>query len=79
MTDRKEIRGLLRLSGWVFYGWGVLVTIYGFLKLLNIVKPDSEFITAAEWMRFNVFQVTYGMVCVGVGYLLFLFIKKKLK
>lgn len=78
IVNSKEAKGLITLAGWVFYGWGVLVTIYGFLKLLNIIKPDSEFITAAEWMRFNVFQVTYGMVCVGVGYLLFLFIKKKL-
>ncbi len=78
MADKKEIKGLITLSGWVFYGWGVLVTIFGFLRLLNIVKPDSEFVTAADWLRFSVFQVTYGMVCVGVGYLLFLFIKKKL-
>ena len=78
MADKKEISGLVRLAGWVFYVWGVLVTIYGFLKLLNIVKPDSEFVTTADWMRFSVFQITYGMVCVGVGYLLFLFIKKKL-
>ncbi|MDD5132428.1 MAG: hypothetical protein PHH44_07205 [bacterium] len=78
MADKKEIGGLVRLAGWVFYVWGVLVTVYGFLKLLNIVKPDSEFVTAADWMRFSVFQITYGMVCVGVGYLLFLFIKKKL-
>jgi hypothetical protein len=79
MAGKKEVRGLVKLAGWVFYGWGILVTIYGFLRLLNINKPDSEFVTAADWMRFSVFQVTYGMVCVGVGYLLFLFIKKNYK
>jgi len=78
MAERKEIRGLVKLAGWLFYIWGVLVTIVGFLRLLNINKPDSEFVTAADWLRYSVFQVTYGMVCVGVGYLLFLFAKKKL-
>ncbi len=78
MAGKKEIRGLVKLAGWAFYGWGVLVTIFGFLRLLGVNKPDSEFVTAADWLRFGVFQITYGMVCVGVGYLLFLFMKKKL-
>ncbi|MBI5555654.1 MAG: hypothetical protein HY920_07400 [Elusimicrobia bacterium] len=78
MADKKEIGGLVKLAGWIFYGWGVLVTLFGFLRLLNINKPDSEFVTTADWLRFSVFQITYGMVCVGVGYLLFLFIKKKI-
>ncbi len=78
MTDKKEIRGLVKLAAWMFYSWGVLVTFFGFLRLLNINKPDSEFVTVENWLRFSVFQITYGMVCVGVGYLLFLFIKKKL-
>jgi hypothetical protein len=77
-TTRKEARGLVKLAGWMFYVWGVLVTIWGFLRLLNISKPDSEFVTAADWLRFSVFQVTYGMICVGVGYLLFMYAKKKL-
>ncbi len=78
MADKKEIKGLIRLAGWIFYCWGILVTVFGFLRLLNINKPDSEFVTVADWLRFSVFQITYGMVCVGVGYLLFLFIKKKM-
>lgn len=78
MADKKEIKGLVKLTGWIFYGWGVLVTFFGFLRLLNINKPDSEFVTAENWLRFSVFQITYGMICVGVGYLLFLFIKKKM-
>lgn len=78
MADRKEIKGLLRLAMWMFYTWGILVTVFGFLRLVSINKPDSEFITATEWFRFSVFQITYGMVCVGVGYLICLFIQKKL-
>lgn len=79
MANIKEIRGLLKLAMWLFYIWGILVTAVGILRLLNINKPDSEFVTAADWLRFSVFQVTYGMVCVGVGYLIYLYLQKKLK
>lgn len=78
MADKKEIKGLIKLAGWIFYLWGILVTFFGFLSLLNIIKPASEFVNAADWMRFSVFEITYGMVFVGLGYLLFLFIKKKM-
>lgn len=79
MTNVKEIKGLLKLAMWLFYIWGILVTVVGILRLLNINKPDSEFVTVADWLRFSVFQVTYGMVCIGVGYLIYLYLQKKWK
>lgn len=79
MAKVKEIKGLLKLAMWMFYVWGILVTFVGFLRLLNINHPDSEFVTAGDWLRFSIFQITYGMVCVAVGYLILLFSQKKLK
>lgn len=78
MANIKEIRGLLKLAGWMFIIFGILVTIVGILGIMGIVKPESEFVTGSEWLRYTIFETTYGLVCVGVGYLIFLFRDKKL-
>ena len=72
-----KIRGLVRLSTWMFGIWGGIVSLKGIYDLLsgqpeaNIYAPAPwTFVTRPEWFRYAAFEVCYGVVCLMLAWAL---------
>ena len=70
-----KVRGLIKIAGWIFFGWGILVSIKGFLDAFWF-SPESEFVPLAKWVKYAGFEIVYGLACCVVGILLFEYIKR---
>ena len=80
---KVKIRGLASTAGWIFFVWGALVALKGFWDLFigepeaNIYSPEKwQFISRKQWMTWSGFEVTYGIACLGVAYLLWRYSKR---
>ena len=70
-----KIRGLARLTAAIFAGWGGLAAFKGVYDLLggepeaNLYAPQAwAFITRAQWSRFALFELVYGLSCVALAW-----------
>jgi hypothetical protein len=72
-----KIRGLALSAGWIFLIWGALVALKGFWDVFwgepeaNFYSSAKwEFISKHQWLTWSGFEITYGVACIGVAYLL---------
>jgi len=84
MLSRKiAVRGLARLAGWIFLVWGGLVFLRGIWDCFlgqpeaNFYSPIKwQFVTRDQWLRYAGFEIFYGFVCAGLGWLAWEFSKR---
>lgn len=72
-----KVRGLVRLSAWIFGVWGSVVSSKGVYDLLggqpeaNLYAPSPwAFVTKAQWFRYSSFELVYGLICLAVAWTL---------
>ncbi|MBD3271535.1 MAG: hypothetical protein GF384_03225 [Elusimicrobia bacterium] len=78
--EKIIIRGLIRSAGWIFCVWGCIVTLRGVWDAFW-GEPEAnyfssvkwEFITQEQWHRYSGFEISYGLACIGIAYLLWKF------
>ncbi len=70
-----KVRGLARLAAAIFAGWGGLAAFKGGRDLLggepeaNQYAPEAwAFISRAQWGRFSLFELVYGLSCLGLAW-----------
>lgn len=75
--ETVKIRGLVRLSTWMFGIWGIAVFLKGFYDLLggqpeaNLYAPAPwMFVTRPQWLRYAAFEACYGTVCLLLAWTL---------
>jgi hypothetical protein len=79
--EKIKIRGLVRLSGWMFAVWGVVAGAKGFFDRFLGGEPEANryapapwaFVTRAQWSRYASFELVYGLACLALALLLFRF------
>lgn len=77
-TETVKIRGLARLSAWMFGAWGAVVSAKGFYDLFLGGEPEANayapapwaFVTQEQWSRYSTFELAYGLACLGAAWLL---------
>jgi len=77
--EKVKIRGLVRISGWMFAVWGAAVVVKGFYDRFLGGEPEAnryapaawEFVTREQWARYATFELAYGLACLGLAALLF--------
>ncbi|HBU70296.1 MAG TPA: hypothetical protein DEE98_07955 [Elusimicrobia bacterium] len=81
--ENIKVRGLPVISGWIFIFWGIVVSLKGFYDAFwgepeaNIYSPKKwEFISQQQWLTWSGFEITFGLACVGVAFLLFAYSKR---
>lgn len=73
-----KIRGLARISAWMFAVWGALIALKG-LYDIGWGQPDANqyapapwaFVSQEEWLRYAGFETLYGAACGAVSWYLF--------
>lgn len=73
-----KIRGLAKISAWMFAVWGGVVTLKG-LYDIGWGQPDANqyaptawaFVSQEEWLRYSGFETLYGAACLGAAWYLF--------
>ncbi|MBI4060850.1 MAG: hypothetical protein HY403_05410 [Elusimicrobia bacterium] len=75
MIETIKIRGLARLAAAIFAGWSGLAAFKGVYDLLggepeaNLYAPKAwAFVTRAQWTRFALFELAYGLSCVALSW-----------
>ena len=74
---KLKIRGLVVCASWIFAVWGVLVSFKGFWDVF-LGEPESnfysqtkwEFVSQQQWLTWSGFEITYGIACISIAYLL---------
>ena len=72
-----KIQGLAVIACWIFLVWGALITIKGFWDVFlgepeaNYYSPNKwDFISQKQWLTWSGFEITFGLACAGIAYLL---------
>jgi hypothetical protein len=68
--EKIKIRGLLHAAGWIFLVWGLTAALKG-LWDFRFGEPEAnlysahkwEFVTKAQWLKWAVFEMIYGVSC----------------
>ncbi len=76
--DKIKIRGLARLSSYLFAAWGALISLKGLYDLF-VGEPEANlyaavkwtFVTREQWMRYGGFELAYGACCLFLGWALY--------
>ena len=75
--EKIKIRGLYKISGWIFLCWGALVSAKGFYDCFwgepeaNLFSPNKwDFVSKKQWLTWSGFEIAFGLACVGLYYLL---------
>jgi len=75
--EKIRIKGLVIISGWIFLCWGTIIALKGLYDMFwgepeaNLFSPHKwEFVTRQQWMTWSGFELTYGICCIGIYYLL---------
>ncbi|MBI4051018.1 MAG: hypothetical protein HY400_00780 [Elusimicrobia bacterium] len=76
--EKIKIRGLGRISGWMFAAWGFIVLLKAIYDLF-CGEPESnqyslrpwEFVARDQWLRYGGFELVYGLACLSLAWLLF--------
>ena len=79
--ERIKIRGLARGPAWAFAVWGSAVLLKGAYDLFGGGQPEANyyspkpwmFVTRAEWTRYASFEAVYGLACLVLARLLFVY------
>jgi hypothetical protein len=77
-VETIKIRGLVRLSAWMFAVWGAAVSFKGAYDLLLGGQPEANlyapapwaFVTQAQWFRYSGFEAAYGVACLAIAWTL---------
>lgn len=75
--EKLKVRGLVVCASWIFAVWGILVSIKGFWDVF-FGEPESnyysqvkwEFVSQQQWLTWSGFEITYGIACISIAYLL---------
>ncbi len=75
--EKIKVRGLFCIAAWIFNGVGFAVFVLGLFHAFlgepeaNYYSPQKwDFVTQEQWLRWSGFEVSYGLACLGLGYLL---------
>jgi hypothetical protein len=75
MTQKMAVRGLARMTGWIFLVWGAVTALKGLYDAFlgqpeaNYFSPKPwEFVTREQWFRWAGFELAYGLACLGAGF-----------
>ncbi|MBN1621216.1 MAG: hypothetical protein JW871_01345 [Endomicrobiales bacterium] len=75
---KVKIRGLVRCAARIFLVWGSIVAIKGVWDVFwgepeaNLYSPNKwDFISQKQWLTWSGFEITYGLACVAISYILF--------
>ena len=76
--EKIKLKGLPRISGAILGAWGMAVS---FKALYDLFKGEPEanlyssvpwqFVTEEQWLRYAGFELTYGLACAGLAWVLF--------
>ena len=73
-SEKIAVRGLARLTGWIFLVWGAVVAVKGLYDCFlgqpeaNFYSPKPwDFVSRAQWLRWSGFELVYGLACLGLG------------
>ena len=77
-TEAVLIRGLVRIPSRVFAVWGSVVFFKGLWDVLGRGEPEANlyapqpwaFVTRAQWLRYGLFELAYGLSCLALAWLL---------
>jgi len=80
---KLKIRGLAVCASWILAVWGTLVSVKGFWDVF-FGEPESnyysqtkwEFISQKQWLTWSGFEITYGITCISIAYLLVKYAEK---
>jgi hypothetical protein len=75
--EKIKIRGLFQSAGWIFFIWGSIVAVKGAYDVFW-GEPEAnyfsaakwEFVSRQQWYTWSGFEISYGLACIGVAYLL---------
>ncbi len=77
MTKKIAVRGLARLASRFFFMWGGLAALKALWDLFggepeaNVFSPQPwQFVTREQWFRYAGFELTYGLACLSLGWVL---------
>lgn len=72
-TEKIRVRGLAQLSGALFGGWGLIVTVKAVYDLFagepeaNLFSAEKwMFVTREQWLRYGGFELAYGLACLAL-------------
>jgi hypothetical protein len=73
--QKVAVAGLARLAGGILWVWGGCAGAKGAWDCVG-GQPEANFfsprpwlfVTQAQWARYAVFEVVFGIVCVGLGW-----------
>jgi len=75
--EKIKVRGLVRIAGWIFICWGAVAALKGFWDAFlgepeaNLYSPKPwEFISRNQWFTWAGFEITYGLACIAIAFLL---------
>jgi hypothetical protein len=81
--EKIKIRGLVHISGRIFFVWGVFVGLKGFWDAFigepeaNFFSPHKwEFVTKQQWFTWSGFEVAYGAASILAALVLFYYAKR---
>lgn len=81
--EKVKIRGLVHSAGWIFFFWGCIVTLKGFRDAFigepeaNLYSPAPwEFVSRHQWLTWAGFEITYGLACAGLAYILWKYARR---
>jgi hypothetical protein len=75
--EKIKIRGLAVCAGWIFAVFGIIVALKGFWDVF-FGEPEAnyfsqskwEFVSRQQWFTWSGFEITYGVSCIAIAYLL---------
>lgn len=82
-TEKTAVRGLARMTGWIFLSWGSVVLLKGLFDAFfgepeaNFYSPKPwDFVTRDQWIRWAGFETVYGLACLALGWAAWEFAKR---
>ncbi|MBI4056361.1 MAG: hypothetical protein HY399_02315 [Elusimicrobia bacterium] len=81
--EKIKVRGLVKISGTLFFVWGLLVAVKSLYDLFW-GEPESnryslkpwEFVSREQWFRYAGFELVYGLACLALAWTLFQYAAK---
>lgn len=82
-TEKVAVAGLCRMAARILGSVGVLAGLKGAWDL-TFGEPEAQFFSAvpwaivskAAWLRFGLFEVAFGLACLGLGRAVWIFSRR---